>query len=190
MQVKKEKYGRKMAVMLIAVSVALFGMLAAYRTYYKTAYPQRYSELVQKYSQQYGVDENLVYGVIKVESDFRKDAVSVDDACGLMQILPSTFEWLQTLEPSDEEYGREDLFDPEINIRYGVFYLSWLQENFNDTKTVIAAYHAGANAVSKWLGNEMYSSDGLILDKIPYADTAYYVRVVSESYSAYRSLYK
>lgn len=178
---------------LVAVTV-LFGIAVgaltfSYRKFCQTVYPQEYCEWIEQYSQEYGVDEALVYAVVKVESDFRPDVVSVNDACGLMQLLPETFQWLQTLNPGEEDYGREDLFQPEVNLRYGVFFLSWLLKQFEEIPTAVAAYHAGAGAVEKWLSQKEYSADGQTLVKIPYPDTAHYVEQITECYAVYQSLY-
>ena len=85
---------------------------------------------------------------------------------------------------------RADLFDPEINIRYGVYFLSILFEKFTEPDTVAAAYHAGLNGVQKWLQNSDYSDDGITLREIPYADTAQYVARIHRRCEIYRSLYK
>ena len=173
----------------ILVGMALWGMNAAYQNFCRAAYPQRYEAFVEQYTQEYGVDKFLVYAVIKAESDFRTQVVSVDDACGLMQMLPETLEWIQKLEPGERKYVREDLFLPEVSIRYGVFFLSWLMQEFSALESVVAAYHAGAGAVNGWLAETEYSSDGVGLDRIPYPDTAEYVKCVLECYAMYQSLY-
>lgn len=175
------------ALVLIGAAVGLF---LAYRAYQRTSYPRKYSEYVERYAAEYDVDSAFVYAMIKTESDFRPNAVSVNDACGLMQLLPSTLEWLQTLTAEDDHYVRADLFDPEINIRYGVYFLSILFEKFTEPDTVAAAYHAGLNGVQKWLQNSDYSDDGITLREIPYADTAQYVARIHRRCEIYRSLYK
>ena len=152
-------------------------------------FPKVYTDPVEQWSREYGVEENFIYAVIHTESNFRKDVVSVNDACGLMQILPATFEWLQTKDAADETYVREDLFTPEVNIRYGVLYLSILQEQFGTLQATAAGYHAGMGAVERWLQEEEYSSDGKILERIPYRDTARYVRKIEKTYQIYNWLY-
>lgn len=188
---KGKKRGASAAIASVLVMLcAGAGLFFAYRSFHRMNYPQKYSEYVERYSKEYGVDSAFVYAVIKTESDFRPDAVSQDDACGLMQLLPSTLEWLQRLTPEDDRYTRADLFDPEINVRYGVLFLSYLFERFSEPDTVAAAYHAGVNGVQNWLKNPEYSSDGISLQKIPYGDTAQYVSKIHERYDIYRQLYQ
>ncbi len=188
---KEKKHGAVAALISVAVLICVaIGLFFAYQAYQKVNYPKKYSEYVEKYATEYDIDPAFVYAMIKTESDFRPDAVSINDACGLMQLLPSTLEWLQTLTPEDDAYVRADLFDPEINVRYGVYFLSVLFDKFGNLDTVAAAYHAGMNGVQKWLQNEEYSTDGVTLSKIPYADTQQYVERIHQRYEIYRKLYE
>ena len=152
------------------------------------AFPRKYSNLVEEYAARYEIEPALVYAVIHTESGFNPEAVSVNDACGLMQMLPDTFEWMQRKHPGERQYGREDLFDPEISIRYGTYFLSVLMERFGNIEAVAAAYHAGPNAVARWLADPAYSADGIHLDRIPYKDTAHYVQKITRSYVIYHDI--
>lgn len=153
-------------------------------------YPQDYSGYVSQYSQQYSVDEALVYSVIRTESGFRAEVESSVGAKGLMQIMPDTFEWLQTLHDSEVTHTDSDLYDPEINIKYGTFYLSYLIDHYDGNELLaVAAYNAGLANVDSWLEDERYSSDGLTLSEIPYNETSQYVERVEKTKSVYESLY-
>lgn len=187
----EKRHGAAAAICSIAVlAAAAIGLFFAVRSFERTFYPRKYPEYVERYAADYDVDTAFIYALIKTESDFRPNAVSVNDACGLMQLLPSTLEWLQTLTPEDDRYVRADLFDPEINVRYGVYFLSILFEKFNDPDTVAAAYHAGINGVQRWLNDPRYSADGAALQTIPYADTAQYVEKLRRRREIYQSLYE
>ena len=186
----KKHWGVRLLVAAVLLALACVGWKSAWRLYHQIGYPRRYEQQVSAASAEFGVPESLIYAIMKTESDFRPEAVSSDDACGLMQMLPDTLSWLQKLLPGERAYIREDLFKPEISIRYGVFYLSWLQKRFFTDKTVAAAYHAGFGAVGKWLKNEQYSTDGVALMQIPYADTAWYVEKVLYSKQVYQNLYE
>lgn len=185
---RRQKNG---SMLLSAVLVTVCTLLCAVgmRAYYRAIFPQKYSAFVTHYAEEYEVDATFLYAVIKTESDFHPQAVSQDDACGLMQLLPSTLEWLQRLTPERDEYVREDLFDPQINIRYGAYFIDMLFERFKEPEVVAAAYHAGINGVAKWLEDPRYSEDGVHLTQIPYADTALYVERVMQHYQIYRQLY-
>ena len=85
---------KKKIFFVLAIIIILFtSLLIEKDTINKILYPRRYSEYVEIYSKEFSLDENLVYSVIKVESKFRKDAVSHKGAKGLMQISDITREW-------------------------------------------------------------------------------------------------
>lgn len=138
------------------------------------------------YSKEYGIDDSLVYSVIKVESKFNKKAISKRNAKGLMQISEITQSWAQ------EELGLEniDIFDPETNIKIGCWYLNKLFKEFNDLDLVITAYNGGSGNVSKWLKNDAYSRDGNKLHEIPFEETKNYLEKVKENYRVYKALYR
>lgn len=177
-----------LAMVLLCVSVA--GCYMGMRAYYRTVYPKKFTEYVEQYAAEYKVDPAFLYALIKTESDFQPNAVSVDDACGLMQLLPSTLSWLQNLTPEDDRYAREDLFEPEVNVRYGTYFVGMLFERFHEPEVVAAAYHAGINGVAGWLKDPAYSKDGVHLDVIPYEDTRLYVSRIRQYYVIYSNLYK
>ena len=146
------------------------------------------SIILEKYCEKYGVDLNLAYAVIHTESGFDSDAVSSLGACGLMQIMPETFDWLRSKDSEcSERYS--DIFDPETNIRYGLLFLSIIGQRFDSERLVIAAYHAGMGRVSSWLDDSSFSSDGVSLHTIPFSDTEYYVKKVERTKRIYEVLY-
>ncbi|MBQ7133323.1 MAG: lytic transglycosylase domain-containing protein [Ruminococcus sp.] len=153
-------------------------------------YPQEYSEYVSQYSEMYSVDEALVYAVIRTESGFRAEVESSAGAVGLMQIMPSTFDYLQSLESDSVVYTQEELKNPEINIKYGTYYLFILLQHYNGSEQLaVAAYNAGLSNVDSWLTDSRYSSDGITLLGIPFAETEQYVKRVENTKAVYESLY-
>ena len=170
-------------VVIVVAGIACLG-LNAVKAY---IYPQSYSNYVEKYCGEYGIDENLTYAVIHTESGFDSDAVSHMGACGLMQIMPETFEWLRSKIGADE--SDIDIFDPETNIRYGVYFLSVLNNECGDERLAIAAYHAGMGRVNQWLSDSVISPDGKTLENIPFDDTEYYVKKVERAKKVYETLY-
>lgn len=153
----------------------------------QTVYPLKYSELVEKYSAEYNLDEAFVYAVIETESGFNKDAVSEVGARGLMQIMPDTFKWLKS--KTGEKLPDDALFEPEVSIRYGCFLLRYLLDEFENEKTALAAYHAGIGRVKKWLKDPEYSDDGKTVARIPYETTKNYTDKVMKTYHRYIKLY-
>ncbi len=153
----------------------------------KKLYPLEYAEFVSRYCSEYSLSPELIYAVILCESGFGTRAVSHAGACGLMQLMPATFEWISERCGFDDG---ADIFDPETNIRAGCAYIRYLYGRFEDTKTVLAAYNAGEGRVSVWLNESEYSADGIVLDVIPYPETANYVNKVYETVQSYRITYK
>lgn len=176
---------------IVLIPLLIFTWHTVYDHYHKIRYPQKYQELVTKYAAQNNLDDNLVYSVIKCESDFQPDAVSSIGARGLMQITEETFHWLLTKIPRSktENISFDALFDPETNIRFGTLLLSILQTEFGDRDTVLCAYHAGWGSVKRWLKNTDYSPDGKTIDKIPYSDTNTYVSRINKVYKIYNTYY-
>lgn len=149
-------------------------------------YPNSYKLQVSEYSRKYDISAELVYGVIRAESKFDKDAVSDKGAIGLMQIMESTGKW------AAEKIGIEnvDLFEPDVNIEIGCFYLSYLLDMYDgNVECALAAYNAGQTNVDKWLSAEEYSKDGENLDVVPFAETEKYVKKVQENIKKYSFLY-
>ncbi len=149
--------------------------------------PDTYSQYVTEYSGEYGVPEYMIYSVIKTESGFDSSAVSPKGAVGLMQIMPDTFTWLMTLTGEAHDTGM--LYDPETNIKYGTYFLSYLYVKYGKWDTALAAYNAGSHNVDDWLADPaLNDGDGKLLS-IPYEETATYVKRVNSAVDIYRRLY-
>ncbi len=155
--------------------------------------PQEYQGFVTKYSTEYGVPENLVYAVIKAESNFDPAAVSKDKAVGLMQLTEGTFIDIRDRILKDSHMDAGMRYDPETNIKYGVKYLSYLHERFGHWDTAIVAYFEGETRVAEWLQSEKYDpeKDGL-LNTIPtgYSGGKTYLKKVNSAWNQYDKLYK
>lgn len=105
-------------------------------------FPLDYYEEIDGTSKKYKVNRDIIYSVIKIESDFRERIVSYKGAVGLMQIMPSTGEWIA--KSNDLPYSQEMLLDPVYNINIGTLYLSYLINRYEgDIKKVLIAYNAG-----------------------------------------------
>ncbi len=184
---KYKKTAKSFLALFLAAAV-VFVSYYGFLSLSKTLYPLRYEKFVKFYTEKYNLEKSFVYAVIKNESNFDPNAVSSADAKGLMQILPETFRWLQS--KTKEVLDEDKLFDPETSIKYGCMLYNILFKMFGDKETVVAAYHAGLGNVSKWLKNKEYSSDGIHLEKIPFASTDSYVKKVVKTENIYNRLYK
>lgn len=142
-------------------------------------YPKKFKNNVVFYSEKYDLEISLVYSIIKTESNFNKNAVSPSGAKGLMQLIPSTAKWIA--DKLNLDYFDEMLFDPEINIQFGCFYLNYLYQKFNNREVVICAYNAGETVIKNWIDE----NGNLIEDKISYAETKNYLKKVKNYYRIY-----
>lgn len=162
---------------------------AGYITARDYFYPNKYDNYISMYSTQFNVDPMLVKAVIKAESGYNKDAQSGVGAKGLMQITDNTGEIIAR-ELGVRNFTPNMLYNPQINIEFGCYYISQLLNQFGNKDDAIAAYNAGCTNVSKWLGNSEYSSNGKTLNKIPFPETASYVKNVNKYEDMYGKLYK
>ncbi len=134
--------------------------------------------LVVKYSNAYGVDENLVLAILKTESNFNNNAVSKKGALGIAQIRPQTAEYIREMLGYDKGYN---LFDKEVSINFATYYISYLNKKFNTELEVICAYNAGEGRVEGWL-NEFT----LNYKNIPFKETKNYYKKVIRRKNLYR----
>lgn len=188
---KRKKKAGKFKIFLLFLLLILLVILAVFVSQYilHTLYPLEFSNQVEKYSSQYKIDHYLVYSVIKAESGFDADAQSPRNAKGLMQIMDSTGVWAaEKMELKD--FNSEMLYDPEININIGCWYLARLLKQYdNNTELALAAYNAGSGNVSKWLKDDSISQDGKTLDRIPFEETKNYIERIKKFNKMYKKLY-
>lgn len=193
---RKSRKGLKALIWLVVLAILAGGIVIFVTQYYEDAklglekanYPKKYSEYVERYSDEYGLEPSLVYAVIRTESGFDPDAQSDAGACGIMQMMPSSFEWLQQKRGTEGEYTTEDLFNPEVCIDYGCYLLKYFYDYYGDERCAVAAYNAGF-VVGEWLADSRYSKDGKTLDNIPYPETSNYVDKVESAKEMYIKLY-
>ncbi|QEY33915.1 lytic transglycosylase domain-containing protein [Caproiciproducens galactitolivorans] len=188
-----KRYKRILFICAIAAALLLLGWFflnREYKYFMRSAYPLKYSDIVAKEATKNHLDPAMVYSVIKAESNFDPDAKSRAGAIGLMQLTPDTFDWLQTKLKSDEKYTENNLYSPEINIRYGCKFLSILFNKYSKQATALCAYNAGIGTVNAWLKDPDISKDGVTLDQIPFEETRNYVNIVLKNYENYKKTYQ
>ena len=152
----------------------------------KFIYPIKHYHHVKESVIEFDLDAYLVVSIINTESGFNENAKSEKGAIGLMQIMPSTAEFIAK-ELNEKNY---DLFDESINIRFGCFYLRYLLEKYKNEENAIIAYNAGEGRLNSWLKDKNYSKDGKTVENIPVKETREYVIKVKNNVKKYRSLYK
>ena len=150
-------------------------------------YRKEYTEYVVKYSEQYGVEENLIYALIKAESNYDTNANSPKGAQGLMQLLPTTAN--EIAESLGLEITEEAIYNPKINIMLGTKYFSNLVKAYGNVMLALAAYNAGPGNVTRWISEGDIKKDGSDIENIPYKETNMYVRKIVQNYKIYNELY-
>ena len=178
---------RKIAKIVIATAIILIATIILRNIILKINYPQKYSEYVEKYAKEFKIEKELIYAMIKAESNFKHDAVSSKGALGLMQILEST-----AYEVAGEiklEITKEEIINPETNICLGTKYISNLIQRYGNIELAIASYNAGIGNVDNWIEEETIEEDGTDIENIPFKETNNYVRKILRDYKIYKQLY-
>ena len=145
--------------------------------------PLRHDDIIRQQAADKNLDPSLIAAVIYGESRFREDQRSSAGALGLMQITPRTAQVIAHLS-GGTQFVTGDLADPEINIRYGSFYLRYLLNRYDgDEVAALAAYNAGTGNVDRWGGSD------LDLEAIGFPETRAYVEDVLSKRAEYRETY-
>jgi soluble lytic murein transglycosylase len=135
-----------------------------------------------------GVEPALVYAVMREESGYRPDALSVAGARGLLQLMPETASRLAR-DAALPDPTPEALFEPRVNLALGARYLGQLLVRFGGrASAAVASYNAGPQAVARWLEGAALDDDEWV-EAIPYEQTRAYAKRVLRSLHAYRVLY-
>jgi soluble lytic murein transglycosylase len=143
------------AVLVATALVAVFAVVAVTVVrsepgwYQRLRYPLRYEPIVTGHARNYRLDPALLAAVIYTESKFDADARSAAGAIGLMQLLPGTAKGI-ALRTGGTKFEVSDLYVPELNVRYGSWYLRHLLDRYGDERLALAAYHAGQGNVDSW----------------------------------------
>ena len=152
------------------------------RTLEEVTLPLQHEDIIRQQAAEKGVPADLIAAVIYSESRFR-DQTSHAGARGLMQITPATAKVIEKLS-GGQTFKFDDLADPDINIRYGTFYLRYLIQKYGDNEVAaLAAYNAGPQNVDAWGGSNLSLGD------IPFPETRGYVENVLEKRNEYAQHY-
>jgi soluble lytic murein transglycosylase len=164
---------------LIAITVAVVDVTSP-PWYERIRYPLRYSEFVRVHAKRHNLDPALLAAVIYQESKFQPGAKSSSGAIGLMQLTPETARGI-AIRTHGSAFHTRDLYNPEINIRYGAWYLDNLFRKYGTERLVLAAYNAGQGNVDKWQANGQ---------QIQFSETKAYVSRVEDLKRIYRTAWR
>jgi soluble lytic murein transglycosylase len=184
-QVTRRRKGFTVAAALTAIVVGgavLVGNEKVADKLREVTLPLRHEDIIRQQAEEKEVPAELIAAIIYAESRFR-DQESHAGARGLMQVTPATAELIESLS-GGSTFEADDLSDPDINIRYGTFYLNYLLDKFDDNLVAaLAAYNAGETNVAAWGGSDLEEGD------IRFAETREYVDDVLEKREEYREHY-
>lgn len=170
----------KRLMVLVVVLAAGGAALYVYKTsppwYERIRYPLRYAEYVRVHARENNLDPALLAAVIYQESKFRTNAKSSSGAIGLMQLTPETARGI-AIRTHGSRFQTSDLYNAEINIRYGSWYLANLFHKYGSEPLVLAAYNAGQGNVDHWRANG---------EAIQFPETRAYVSRVEHLQNVYR----
>jgi soluble lytic murein transglycosylase len=163
------------ALLVVAVAAGAAVVTTEPTWYLRLRYPLDYAEIVRGHARNYGLEPELLAAVIYAESKFDADARSASGAIGLMQLLPETARGI-ALRTGGSNFRTEDLYDPELNVRYGSWYLRHLLQRYDgDLRKALAAYNGGQGNVDRG---------------IEYDETKAYVERVRDVAAIYRRAYR
>lgn len=165
------------------------GIDPAWREAWELTWPRSFEPQVRDATREFGFDPSLVWAIMREESTYRPAVESPVGAIGLMQLIPPTAERIAS-ELGLEGFAPDKLRAPDLNVRFGTFYLHSLVELFSGSQPLaIAAYNAGPEAVNRWLEHGGANPDDVFVESVPYAETRKYLRRVLRSQRIYRLLY-
>ncbi len=154
---------------------------------WRLAYPKPYADLITAAAQEADVDPLLVWAVMRQESEFDPEALSLANAQGLMQITPTTRDSIA--EQLGEAMASDGMFDPEANIRYGTTYLGSLIGGFDgDIELAVMAYNGGPGSVLTWLEDPQFDDRDDRYRWIGFGETREYLMRVMLNYAIYQEL--
>jgi soluble lytic murein transglycosylase len=164
---------------VIAATVAVVDLTSP-PWYERIRYPLRYSEYVRVHAHRHNLDPALLAAVIYQESKFQAGAKSSSGAIGLMQLTPGTARGI-AIRTHGNAFHTRDLYNPEINIRYGAWYLDNLFRKYGSERLVLAAYNAGQGNVDRWRATGQ---------TIQFSETKAYVSRVEDLKRIYRDAWR
>jgi soluble lytic murein transglycosylase len=167
------------ALLAVVAGLVLYVQSAEPSWYYRLRYPLSYEQIVRGHARNYRLEPALLAAVIYQESKFDAEARSDAGAVGLMQLRPETAKGI-ALRTGGSRFRVEDLTNPEINVRYGSWYLRHLLDKYGEEETALAAFNAGQGNVDSW----REQGKG-----IAFAETRHYVDRVRELKRIYRDAY-
>lgn len=155
---------------------------------YELAYQKPYEDQVRKSAVEFGVDQNLIWAVMRGESYFDPNGISGAGAMGLMQIMPDTGKYIASR--LKVPYAQKDLLNPGINIRFGTYYLKSLIDMYSgDVDKALASYNGGSGNVNRWSKSGIGTTKEDFPTAVSFLETREYITKIQDSYYVYKRFY-
>jgi soluble lytic murein transglycosylase len=155
---------------------------------WELSYPTPFSATVEVAASEFEVDPLLIWAIMRQESRYDAEAIGYAGERGLMQVMPSTQDWIA--ERLQEEIPPGDAFRPEVNVRMAAWFLRFLMDYFDgDMDLVVAGYNGGAGSVDSWQDDPLVKTRDDFLRWIGFGQTREYLENVGLNYEIYRWLY-
>jgi soluble lytic murein transglycosylase len=154
---------------------------------WKVLYPLPYEAVIRREAARNNFDPMLAAGLMRQESTFQADALSPQNAIGLMQVIPKTGKLLA--KQLRVRFSPDRLFQPEYNIQLGMLYISGLVKLTGAPEYALAAFDAGEDRIAAWKAERNYEEIPELVESIPFSETRDYVQIVLRNSEVYRMIY-
>lgn len=180
----KKSCNKRLRKIFALCAAALFLSAAALFCIYGLYVPKKYVKEIEHAADEFGIERELAFAIVRAESNFDVSAQSRRGAIGLMQLMPSTVDFIVHASALDA-----DPCSAEGNARLGCWYMAYLFNKFSALEEALAAYNAGEGTVRGWLARaDCTDADGKLIF-IPYPETRAYVSRVKKFYKCYNFFY-
>lgn len=178
----------RLLIITLAIICTVLYLLQT-KWFWKIFYPWPYRTEITRAAKRLDMDPYLLAALVRVESRFNAGAESSVGARGLMQVMPETAIWTAQ-QIGIQGFHENQLYQPEVNLLIGSWYLDHLFEDFQGNQiTGLAAYNAGRSNVHAWLGTGQWRGTIADVRNVPFPETQLYLRAVIRNYDIYKYLY-
>ncbi len=154
---------------------------------WRVLYPLPYESVIRREAARNNFDPMLAAGLMRQESTFQADALSPQNAIGLMQVIPKTGKLLA--KQLRVKFSPDRLFQPDYNIELGMLYISGLVKLTGAPEYALAAFDAGEDRIAAWKAERNYDEIPELVESIPFSETRDYVQIVLRNSEVYRMIY-
>jgi soluble lytic murein transglycosylase len=155
---------------------------------YYIIYPVVHANVLAHEADAHRLDPSFSSGLIRQESTFDPDAVSGAGARGLMQVMPEVGRQLSR-RLKWPLWDPVLLFQPDVSLELGHYHLANLFDRYKEGALVLVAYNAGGAKLPAWQARRGAADPEVFVERIPYAETRDYVRIVLRNAEYYRRMY-